>query len=257
MYRYTETSRAVRSYPEYEEYFVPYAIKRSLYSSHYYAARLIGRDQRVLEVGCGDGAFGSELVRAGNHVVGVDRHPKVPLQAGYGNVVDADLESGLGDRLPNSKTQFDRILLLDVLEHLRDPDSLLDQCKTALDSRGKLIVSVPNSVNLTVRLMVLLGRFEYSDRGILDWSHLRFFTRKTIRALLEGHGYRVTAVLHTIIPIERVLPLRSENRLLRFGSRVMRGLTAIAPGLFAYEILLRRRISILPLTIYKHLQYCR
>jgi hypothetical protein len=107
-----------------------------------------------------------------------------------------------------------------------------------LDSRGKLIVSVPNAVNLTVRLMVLFGRFEYSDRGILDWSHVRFFTKKTIRGLLERHGYRVTAVHHTIIPLERVFPLRSENRLLRFANRLMRGLTAIAPGLFAYEILL-------------------
>ena len=80
--RYTETSRAVRSYPEYEEYFVPYAIKRSLYSSHYYAARLVGRGQRTLEVGCGDGAFGSELARAGYSVVGVDSRPQVGLESG-------------------------------------------------------------------------------------------------------------------------------------------------------------------------------
>jgi glycosyltransferase involved in cell wall biosynthesis len=237
VYRYTETSRAVRSYPEYEEYFVPYAIKRSLYSSHFYAARLTGRDQRVLEVGCGDGAFGSELVRAGNHVVGVDRHPGVPLGAGYSNVIKADPENGLGDRVLNG-AQFDRILLLDVLEHLRDPATLLGQCKVALEPRGKVIVSVPNGVNFTVRLMVLFGRFDYSDRGILDWSHLRLFTKRTIRALLERHGYRITAVHYTVIPIERVLPLRSDNRLLRFGSRLMRALTAIAPGLFAYEILL-------------------
>ncbi len=183
VYRYTETSRAVRSYPEYEEYFVPYAIKRSLYSAHYYAARLIGRDQRVLEIGCADGAFGSELVRAGNHVAGIDRQPTVPLEAGYGNVMEADLETGLGDRLLRSTAQFDRILALDVLEHLRDPDSLLAQCKAVLDPRGKLILSVPNAVNFTVRLMVLFGRFEYSDRGILDWSHVRFFTKKTVQRL--------------------------------------------------------------------------
>src|SRR5579875_2105199 len=62
VYRYTETSRAVRCYPEYEEYFVPYPIKRSLYSAHYYAARLIGTDQRVLEIGCCDGKLGAELI---------------------------------------------------------------------------------------------------------------------------------------------------------------------------------------------------
>ena len=238
VYRYKETSRAVRSYPEYEEYFVPYAVKHSLYSSHSYAARLVGRDQRVLQIGCGDGAFGAELVRAGNHVVGVDADSNVPLQAGYGNVVQADLENGLGGKITNGSARFDRILLIDILEHLRDPSNLLSDCKAALDSRGKLIVSVPNTVNLTVRLMMLLGRFEYSDRGILDWSHLRFFTERTIRTLLKRHGYRVSAVHHTVIPIERLVPMRADNPLLRFANRLLRGFTAIAPGLLAYEILL-------------------
>ncbi len=234
--RYTETSRAVRSYPEYEEYFVPYAIKHSLYSSHYYAARLIGTDQRVLEVGCAAGKFGSELVQAGNRVVGVDVQPNVPLDAGYEDVLETHLENGVSESLANQ--QFDRILLLDVLEHLRDPSKLLRDCRTLLAQRGKLIVSVPNAVNLTVRLMVLFGRFRYSDRGILDWSHLRFFTAKTIRALLEEHGYRVSGRRYTVVPIERLIPMRSDNRLLRFANRLLRGVTALAPGLFAYEILL-------------------
>ncbi len=72
VYRYVETSRAVRSYPEYEEYFVPYAIKRSLYSAHHYAFRLVGKDQRVLEVGSGEGDFGADLARVGNRVIGVN-----------------------------------------------------------------------------------------------------------------------------------------------------------------------------------------
>ncbi len=238
VYRYTETSRAVRSYPEYEEYFVPYPIKRSRYSCHYYAGRLIGTDQRVLEVGCGDGKFGSELVRAGNRVVGVDRRPNVPRDAGYDHIVQADLEKELSSALENSDRQFDRIAVLDVLEHLQDPGKLLDDCKSLLAGRGKLIASVPNAVNLTVRLMVLFGIFRYSDRGILDWSHVRFFTARTIRDLFERHGYRITARYYTVVPIERVIPMRSDSRLLRFLNRVLRGLTGMAPGLFAYEILL-------------------
>ncbi len=107
-----------------------------------------------------------------------------------------------------------------------------------LAARGRLIVSVPNAVNLTVRLMMLFGRFRYSDRGILDWSHLRFFTAQTIRGLLEQHGYRVTARHYTVMPVERVIPMRADSGLLRFASRILRGLTAIAPGLFAYEIVL-------------------
>ncbi len=235
--RYHATARSVRSYPEYQEYFVPYAVKHSLFSCHYYAAKLIGTDQRVLEIGCGDGSFATELVRAGNQVVGVDSKPHVPLSAGYVNVLDADLEQGLGE-IKSSGQQYDRILVLDVLEHLRDPARLLQDCKKMLGARGKMIVSVPNSVNLTVRLMVLFGSFRYRDRGILDWSHLRFFTSRSVRELLEQHGLRVTALRNTIVPLERVVVFRPGSTVLRTANWLLRALTAIAPGLFAYEIVL-------------------
>jgi glycosyltransferase involved in cell wall biosynthesis len=235
LYRYTETSRAVRCYPEYEEYFVPYAIKRSLYSSHHYAFRLVGRNHNVLQIGCGDGALGGELARAGNRVTGLDSACKVSPEAGYETVIEADLEDGIG-RLAQDTRQFDRVVVLDVLEHLRDPAKLLRELRTQLAARGKLIVSVPNAVNITVRLMMLFGQFSYSDRGILDWSHVRFFTRKTIRSLLEQNGYHVTARHYTVIPLERIIPIRPENRLMRFASGFLRVVTSLAPGLFAYEI---------------------
>ena len=236
--RYHATARSVRSYPEYAEYFVPYAVKRSLFSCHYFAAKLIGTDQRVLEVSCGDGSFGSELARAGNQVVGVDHNPSVPLRAGYTNVMDAELENGLGAAARNTAQQYDRILLLDVLEHLRDPGPLLADSRKVLGARGKLIVSFPNAVNLTVRLMVLFGGFRYSDRGILDWSHLRFFTAKTASELLARHGFRVTARRNTIVPLERLIVFRPDSAVLRAANWILRALTALAPSLFAYEIVL-------------------
>jgi 2-polyprenyl-3-methyl-5-hydroxy-6-metoxy-1,4-benzoquinol methylase len=134
--------------------------------------------------------------------------------------------------------QFDRILLLDRLEHLREPRHLLEDCRRLLDGRGKLIVSAPNAVNLTVRLMVLFGVFRYGDRGILDWSHLRFFTRKTIRQVVEASGFRVTATHFTLIPLERLVSVSPTNRLFRLANAVLRAATAIFPGLFAYEIVL-------------------
>ena len=140
--------------------------------------------------------------------------------------------------LPVPPAAFDRILALDTLEHLPEPAKLLRELRTLLAPRAKLLVSAPNSVHLLVRLMVLFGRFRYSDRGILDWSHLRFFTRRTLEELLEQNGYRITARHYTIVPLERVVPLAPGNRLLRFASRVLRVITALAPTLFAYEILL-------------------
>jgi glycosyltransferase involved in cell wall biosynthesis len=238
VYRYTATSRAVRPYPEFEEYFVRYPVKRSLYSAHYYAFRLVGKNQRVLELRCGDGAFGAELVRVGNSVVGLDPEPKVPVTAGFEDVIRADVEEGLAHLAHNSAQQFDRILMLDILEHLREPASILELAKALLTPRGKLILSVPNAVNLTVRAMVMFGRFRYSDRGILDWSHLRFFTAESITDLLRKQGYRITARHYTVIPLERVIPMRSDSGLLRLGGRVLRVITALAPDLFAYEIVL-------------------
>ncbi len=220
VYRYSATSRAVRPYPEFEEYFVPYPIKHSLYSAHYYASNLVGKGQRVLELGCSSSAFGAELVRAGNEVL------------------RANAENDFCDLFRDSSQEFDRILMLDVLEHLRDPDQILAKAKTLLATRGKLIVSVPNVVNVTVRLMVLFGRFRYSERGILDWSHLRFFAAKSITALVEEQGWRVTGLHYTVIPIERLIPMRPDSRLLRFANSVLRVLTELAPGLFAYEIVL-------------------
>jgi glycosyltransferase involved in cell wall biosynthesis len=234
VYRYSSTARAVRSYPEFSEYFVPYAIKRTPYSSHFYAARLIGTEQRVLELACGNGSFGAELARAGNMVTGVDCDPVVPDWAGYQRVVAADLERGL----KIEGTQFDRILLVDTLEHLRDARRLLRDLPAMLAERGLVIASVPNTVNITVRLLILFGVFRYSGRGILDWSHLRFFTRRTATELLERCGYRVVARHYTIIPVERLLPLGPENKLVRFLSKVLRVATRLLPGLLAYEIVL-------------------
>jgi 2-polyprenyl-3-methyl-5-hydroxy-6-metoxy-1,4-benzoquinol methylase len=231
----------VRPFPEYEEYFVPYAIKQSLYSSHYYGFRLVGTDQRVLEVGCGNGSFGMELSKAGNRVTGVDCDATAPVTAGYQNVLTADLEQGLGvlgRSGAGEAGKFDRVLVLDVLEHLRNPGNLLDDCKKLLAERGRVIVSVPNTVNFTVRLMVLFGSFRYSDRGILDWSHLRFFTARTIRDLLTKHGYKVTGRHHTIVPLERVIPMRSDSRIMKAANAFLSLLTRLAPGLLAYEIVL-------------------
>jgi hypothetical protein len=67
---------------------------------------------------------------------------------------------------------------------------------------------------------------------------LRFFTSKTIRALLEKHGFRMTGRHYTVIPIERVIPMRPDSRMLRIANRFMRVITALMPGLFAYEIVL-------------------
>lgn len=239
VWRYTETTRAVRPHPEFQEYFVPCPIKRSKYSSHYYALKLVGHGREVLEFGCEDGALAAELAKNGNRVTGVGSAAQTPRGCAIEWRSCADLDSGIEPLVRDlNQKKFDRILLLDVLEHLQRPQRLLDEAKKLLAPRGVLIVSVPNVANFTIRAMLLAGKFEYTDRGILDWGHMRFFTRKSIRRLLRQSGYQVIQQRCTIIPLERLVALRPEGRLLRGMTHVLGLLTRVLPGLLGYQVVL-------------------
>jgi hypothetical protein len=131
--------------------------------------------------------------------------------------------------------------LLDVLEHLRSPDRILTECHTLLDSNGQLIVSLPNIANITIRVMLLFGRFNCTERGILDRTHLRFFTRKTARRFLRENGYEIVQERSTVMPVELVLDLSPANLPMRILNRVLAGMTRLMPGLLGYQIVLVAR----------------
>jgi len=236
--RYRQTCRSVRRAPEFEEYFIHYPIKQSRYSSHYYAEQFVGRGQEVLDIGCGEGFFAAELVKNGNSVTGVDSledaYHSDALQEYFPvdlNGAPGALARALGGR------QFDRALLLDVLEHLVRPENLLTEARVALNPHGQLIVSVPNVANITVRLMLLCGRFNYTERGILDRTHLRFFTRKSARALLEHQGWEIVASKVTVMPLELILGLSPSNPLMRAITATLATITAMLPGVFGYQLI--------------------
>jgi 2-polyprenyl-3-methyl-5-hydroxy-6-metoxy-1,4-benzoquinol methylase len=241
--RYKRTVRSVARYPEFQEYYVHYPLKESKHSSHYYFTRLAGRNNDVLDVGCGEGFFAQRIAEAGNRVVGIDILPEAKNAAALEQYISADLDQGLADALPKlAGQQFDRILLQDVLEHLRAPDRLLRDCQPLLrQPHGQLLVSVPNVVNITVRLSLLLGRFEYAQRGILDRTHLRFFTRRSARRLLEQNDYEVIGERMTVMPVELALGLAAGNRLMRAINAVLARLTRLMPNLFGYQIILLAR----------------
>jgi SAM-dependent methyltransferase len=101
---------------------------------------------------------------------------------------DATDVAGLAGEL---NEQFERIVFADLLEHLPDPIPVLAGYRRLLAPGGRLLVSLPNVAAWTVRLELLFGRFEYAESGILDRTHLRFFTRASGRRTLEAAGYRV------------------------------------------------------------------
>jgi 2-polyprenyl-3-methyl-5-hydroxy-6-metoxy-1,4-benzoquinol methylase len=234
--RYKSTIRSARQYPEFAEYFINYPLKESRYSSHGVARRLVGRKQEVLDVGCGDGYFAAAIASEENTVCGIDLIPAPRRREAFAEYVSADLNEGLfaaAGRL--ERKTFDKVLMMDVLQQLPEPEPVLRDSLALLKPNGSLIVSLPNVANLTVRLQVLFGRFGYSDRGILDRRHLRFFTRRSARALLRRCGFDIVAERGTVMPLEFVLDLPRENVLMRAMYRVLAFFTALLPGLLGYQ----------------------
>lgn len=162
-------------------------------------ALLPARAERVLEVGCGAGATLQWLRSAGlaGHTTGVE--PAADAAAVARTRVDRLLEGTLEQHLSALPQEgFDLVLCLDVLEHLVDPWQAARDLRALLRPGGTMIVSLPNVRNHRVVLPLLLGgHWEYRDAGIMDRTHLRFFSHHGARELLEGAGLRITGEAST------------------------------------------------------------
>jgi len=242
VWRYRQTAGSVRPHPEFEEYWTHYSLKEARYSSHDYVTRMVRGDLKVLDLGCGHGYLSERLAKHGCHVTGVDALPQPERLAAMDGYVQCDLGRGLDGAMGWLKPgEYDRVLLLDVLEHLGEAEKVLRQARGLLREDGQIVVSLPNVANITVRLMLLLGRWNYAERGILDRTHIRFYTRKTARALLEGNGFEVLAERVTVMPVELVLGLKPDSRLMRWVSVCLHAATRLLPGLLGYQTLLLAR----------------
>jgi 2-polyprenyl-3-methyl-5-hydroxy-6-metoxy-1,4-benzoquinol methylase len=186
--------------------------------------------------------FAAELAKQGNRVTGVDALPEISERATLCNYFSVDLNQGLdavAERLDGKR--FDRVLLLDILEHLYDPARILRQCHRLVQEDGQVIVSVPNVANFSVRFALLLGNFNYTDRGILDNTHVRWYTRKTARQLLIDAGYRIVAERLTVVPIALALGISPRGAPFNIINSTLGFLTNMMPGLLGYQIMLVAR----------------
>ena len=163
---------------------------------------MVGAGKRVLDVGCASGYLAEALSARGCEVWGIDVNGAA-LEAAKTHCAEtfaADLDVTplsriLGDR------KFDAIVFGDVLEHVRDPLEILESARRHLNASGYIVASIPNVGHGAVRLALLSGRFEYQELGILDETHLRFFTRKTIDELLLYAGFSIDELRQTILPL--------------------------------------------------------
>ena len=145
---------------------------------------------RALDCGCGAGANARLLRERGFAVTGITMSPGERERAALHceRVLLADLEQALPVELGSG---YDLVVLSHVLEHLRRPDRLLEAVKARLRPGGTLLVALPNPLFYAIRLRVLIGRCDYEPDGILDETHLRFYSFESAARLLERAGFRV------------------------------------------------------------------
>jgi len=189
-----------------------YAFKTFKYSSHYWILKKLEQERkpvRILDVGCASGYLGKILGERGHHVTGIESDAAAAEEAGayYDLLHVDDIETF---SFPYRR-EFDYILFADVLEHLRDPAAVLRRSLPALTDSGTVVVSVPNIANWIIRLKLLFGNFDSTDRGILDKTHLHFFTLRTLRKMMSDASCRVLDVTPTPLPVELVLPLTARK----------------------------------------------
>ena len=155
-------------------------------NSHTLMVELVGGSKRVLDVGCATGYLAQALAEQGCTVSGVEYDERAAEEARphlerlvVGDVETLDLGEAFGDE------RFDVVVFGDVLEHLRDPLRVLRSARKVLTDRGSVVASIPNVAHGSVRLALMAGRFDYQPLGLLDDTHIRFFTRSSIEDLFR------------------------------------------------------------------------
>lgn len=215
-----------------------YLFKAMYGSSHWWAhnqIKALGNLESALDVGPGSGVFGKILGDSGCKLIDaieIDADTRNELSPVYTHIV-ADLSE-------LEVKSYDLILLLDVLEHMADPFTYLREVSKRLNPGGHILISLPNIAHWAVRVPLLFGFFEYTQRGLLDQTHLQFFNRRRALKLAkealacERRSYHVS-----IEPAELALPkVLTNNSVYNFLSQLRFKLAQFLPGLLGYQHLL-------------------
>jgi 2-polyprenyl-3-methyl-5-hydroxy-6-metoxy-1,4-benzoquinol methylase len=218
-----------------------YAYKPSPHSSHGRVLQMMQHrpPARVLDVGCGPGWLAAALTAQGHTVTGVDVVADPGAHDRMATFVHADVEAGLPEAAGDG---FDVVVAADVIEHVRRPERLLAQMVDRLNPGGTVVASVPNIGHWYPRARTAVGMFDYDQRGILDSTHLRFFTRRSFLRLARQVGLEPVAHRHTGLPFD-ALRLRTDRPVGRLASLADRALVRLWPTMFAYQFVYELAVS--------------
>jgi glycosyltransferase involved in cell wall biosynthesis len=208
-----------------------YQPKFSFESPHTLTLDRVPAGAVVADIGCAAGYMSQALSDKGCHVTGIDQF--VPdSNAGRERFIRCDLDQS---GFPLDAGGFDYVLLLDIVEHLRSPEGFLDSLRNSRISgrKVKIVVSTGNIGFIVTRLALLFGWFNYGPRGILDLTHTRLFTFKTMRALFEQAGYSVEEVRGVPAPFPLAL---GEGLAAKLALGINKALIRVWKSLFSYQI---------------------
>lgn len=193
------------------------------------AVSLIPNGAKIVEIGCATGFVGAYLIKEKKCVVtGVElgkeeaeiAHKRLSI------VIEGDIEDEkILTKIPGT---FDIVYASALVEHLKDPWKALRQWKKFLKKNGYLILTTSNIAHWSTRLGLLRGKFKYQQYGILDNTHLRFFTTETFKQLVEDCGYVIE--IFSIDPVSGGYP------------KISKFLSRFFPNLFAYQMLIKARL---------------
>jgi len=212
----------------------PYESKVDFDSSHSEAIDLVPEGSRIVDIGCGVGTIGTALRKKGCTVTGIDQVKEV-RKGSLDHHYIHDLST---NSLPIALDTATHILLLDVVEHMPDPEEFVLDLRRASGNNhdAEWIVSTGNVAFFVVRFMLFLGAFNYGKRGILDLTHKRLFTFSTIQKLFEERGFQIQEIRGIPAPFPIAM---GDTFLSRFLLKSNRALIRLSRGLFSYQILLR------------------
>ena len=211
-----------------------YDVKLGFPSSHTRAIESVKPGSTVLDIGCGRGYVAAEFAKVAGQVTGIDQY--VPEHAPAANVqlTRWDLDK---DEFPVEVSRFDQIFMLDVIEHLHDPEVFMERLRAATGhQRPEIVLTTANVAFCVTRFMLLFGQFNYGRKGILDRTHTRLFTFASLRELFEQTGYKVIEMHGIPAPFPKAI---GDNFVSRFFLGVNGFLIKLLRGLFSYQIYVR------------------
>jgi O-antigen biosynthesis protein len=202
------------------------------YEAHMIVYNLVNPNTKVLDLGCATGYFARELTHKNCSVFGVDNDPEAIIlaRAFCTQTKRLDLETFTKKDLP--KKYFDTILLIDVIEHVKNVENLLLTVHNFVKPGGNLILSTPNISHLSIRVNLLSGNFNRTETGIMDKTHVQFFTPQTLKELLINTGWQPKAIFASAdfgqIPYA--------GRLLRHVPKsIQHAITSVTPALLGVQ----------------------